>query len=635
MRISLRFAIRILAATFCVGLLATAAQAEEKLPEGAKLAKVEAQPASVSIKSPFEYAQLILTGTLESGEQIDVTRMAKVEKPDGLVKISPTGQVRPVADGDGELKISVGGQSVSVPVKVSGQKEKYEVSFVRDVMPTLSRVGCNAGTCHGSAEGKNGFKLSLRGYDPVLDHRALTDDLEGRRFNRAAPDTSLMLLKTSGAVPHVGGVLMKPGEPYYELLRSWIASGVKLDLDSPRVASVDIQPKGVVIPLPGMKQQVAVYATFTDGKVRDVTAEAFIESSNTEIATTDRQGTVTAVRRGEANVMVRYEGSYAAATLVVMGDRRGFTWKETPEYNYIDTLVYEKLRQVKVRASDVCTDAEFIRRIYLDLTGLPPAPEQVRAFIEDQRPERQKRDDLVDRLVGSPEFIEHWTNKWADLLQVNRKFLGEQGAAAFRKYIRAAVADNKPYDKFVYEILTASGSNLDNPAASYYKILRDPEAVMENTTQLFLATRFNCNKCHDHPFERWTQDQYYQLRRSSPRSVVRRIRALRAKRSAAPTSKPPRRWWRSSPTRRRAKSSSYAPASSRLPNCPTRTRTWRPRAVTGASSSPTGSRPRRTRTSPRATSTASGPTYSVSALSNRSTTSAPATRRRIPSCSTA
>jgi hypothetical protein len=488
-------------------------EAPEKLPPGAKVVKLEAYPTAVALKNPYDYAQILLTGVLESGEKLDVTRLARRDLPEKLVRMSPTGLVRPAADGDGELKFSLAGQSVAVPVQVTGLKDqdRYAVGFVRDVMPTLSRLGCNAGTCHGSAEGKNGFKLSLRGYDPVFDHRALTDDLEGRRFNRAAPDTSLMLLKPSGGVPHVGGVLFKPGEPYYQLLRDWIAQGVQLDRDAPRVASLDVLPKGPVIPLPGMKQQMAVYATYADGRVRDVTAEAFIESSNTEVATTDRQGTVTAVRRGEATVMVRYEGSYAATTAVVMGDRSGYEWKPVDEYNWIDALVYEKLRQVKVLPSDVCTDEEFIRRLYLDLTGLPPEPEQVRAFLADGRPARVKRDELVDQLVGSPDYVEHWTNKWADLLQVNRKFLGEKGAAAFRAYIKKAVEENKPYDKFVYEILTASGSNVENPAASYFKVLRDPEALMENTTQLFLAVRFNCNKCHDHPFERWTQDQYYQL----------------------------------------------------------------------------------------------------------------------------
>jgi hypothetical protein len=419
--------------------------------------------------------------------------------------------VRPVGDGSGELTCAVAGQTVKVPVQVSGQKEAPKVSFVRDIMPVLSKTGCNAGTCHGAAQGKNGFKLSLRGYDPLFDHQALTDELEGRRFNRAAPERSLMLLKPSGEAPHVGGVVTRAGEPYYEMIKAWIAGGVQLDLNSPRVAAIEVTPRSALLPLPGMKQQMAIKATYTDGAVRDVTAEAFVESSNTEVATVDKTGLVTAIRRGEATMLARFEGAYAASTLIVMGDRSGFAWKDVPGNNYIDELVYEKLKQIKVLPSELCTDAEFLRRIYLDLTGLPPEPEVLRKFLADTRPTRVKRDELIDRLVGSDDYVEHWTNKWADLLQVNRKFLGEQGAKALRQYIRLAVADNVPYDRFVVQILTASGSTLDNPAAAYYKVLRDAESVMENTTQLFLAIRFNCNKCHDHPFERWTQDQYYHL----------------------------------------------------------------------------------------------------------------------------
>ncbi len=503
-----------LAVTLSPGRLVTlagqAAEAE-KLPPQAKVVRVEAHPAAITLKTPYEYRQVLLTAVLASGERVDVTRLARVESPAALVKVSPRGQVRPVADGAGQLQFTIDGQAVVVPVTVSGQKVPYAVSFVRDVMPTMSKMGCNAGTCHGSQKGKNGFKLSLRGYDPLFDHRALTDDLQGRRFNRSAPDNSLMLLKPSGRVPHVGGVLMQPGEPYYELLRAWIADGVKLDLNSPRVASLEIFPQNPVVPLLRMKQQMAVLAKFTDGSVRDVTAEAFVETSNREVATVDTHGLVTAERRGEAAMMARYEGAYAATTLVVMGDRSGFAWKPVPENNYIDTLVDEKLKKVKVLPSGLCTDGEFIRRVYLDLTGLPPEPSEVEAFLADRRPTREKRDALIDKLVGSADYIEHWTNKWADLLQVNRKFLGEKGATTFRKWIRDAVAGNMPYDKFVHAILTGTGSNLDNPPASYYKILRTPDAAMENTTQLFLAIRFNCNKCHDHPFEKWTQDQYYQL----------------------------------------------------------------------------------------------------------------------------
>ena len=488
-----------------------AGRAPEKLPDGRSLVRIEASPASVELKHPYDYRQLLISGQLDSGERVDLTRLVQPEVPEAVVSLSPTGQVRPKADGAGELKFTLNGQSVVVPVTVSGQQQPYPVSFVRDVQPALSKMGCNQGTCHGAAQGKNGFKLSLRGYDPLFDHRALTDDLAGRRFNRAAPEQSLMLLKPTGAVPHVGGVLTHRGERYYELLRAWIADGVKLDLDSPRVKSIDIFPKNTVVPLPGMRQQMTVMATYSDGQVRDVTAEAFIESSSTEKIEVDKQGLATAVRRGEAAMLARYEGAYAATTVIVMGDRSGFAWRETPVNNHIDELVYNKLKSMRILPSELSSDADFVRRLYLDLLGISPTVEQVRAFLADARDTKTKRDELIDRLIGSPEFVENWTNKWADLLQVNRKFLGEEGAWAFRNWIEQAVASNMPYDKFVYSVLTASGSTLDNPPAAYYKVLRDPGDVMENTTQLFLAVRFNCNKCHDHPFERWTQDQYYHL----------------------------------------------------------------------------------------------------------------------------
>jgi hypothetical protein len=485
----------------------------ESLPPDTKLVRIEAYPESIELKDRFDYRQLLLTGITESGERIDVTRMATPAKPGEKApySISPDGLVRAANDGTAELKFEFAGQSATVPIRVSGVSADYTASFVRGVNPMLSKLGCNAGTCHGAAQGKNGFKLSLRGYDPLFDHRALTDDLAARRFNRAAPEQSLMLLKTSGAAPHTGGVLTKPGEPSYEMLKLWIAQGSKFDADSTRVAKLEVLPQNPVIARPKMKQQMVVLATYNDGSVRDVTAEAFVESGNIEITEASKTGVITALRRGESSVLVRYEGAYAATTITVMGDRTGFVWQDQPEHSYIDTLVYEKLKKTKTLPADLCSDAEFIRRLYLDLTGLPPSSQQVREFLADSRDSRLKRDELVDKLVGGAEYVEHWTNKWADLLQVNAKFLGEQGSWAFRNWIRQAVATNMPYDDFVYSLLTASGSNLENPPASYYKILRAPDAVMENTTQLFLGVRFNCNKCHDHPFERWTQSQHWEL----------------------------------------------------------------------------------------------------------------------------
>jgi WD40 repeat protein/mono/diheme cytochrome c family protein len=482
----------------------------ETLPKGAKLVALKVEPASVKLTNRFAYSQVLVSGQLESGDLIDVTRMVEIKNPDGVVEVNRAGLVRPVTDGQGTLVLALAGLKAEVSLAVSGINDRAKVDFVHDVNPALSRLGCNQGTCHGSAQGKNGFKLSLRGYDPIFDVRAFTDDQAARRANVASPDDSLMLLKPTAAVPHVGGQVMVPGEPYYEILRAWIADGAVLKPDTPRVAKIELSPTNPIVQQIGLKQQIRVLATYTDGEVRDVTREAFIESGNIEVVSANRSGLITSLRRGEAPLLARFEGAYAATTLTVMGDRTGFAWEQTPSFGRIDDLVAEKWRRMKIKPSGLCSDADFLRRVYLDLTGLPPTAADVRAFLADTRDTRLKRDEVVDRLIGSKEYVEFWTNKWADLLQVNRKFLGVEGAVAFRKWIREQVATNVPYDQFVRSILTSGGTNREHPAASYFKILRDPASMMENTTQLFLAVRFNCNKCHDHPFERWTQDQYYQ-----------------------------------------------------------------------------------------------------------------------------
>ena len=485
-------------------------QETETLPPGAIVAALEVQPAKIVISNPFAYAQLTVTAKLASGEAVDVTRIAQATFSSPVADVSRSGLVAPRSDGDSVLTVSLGGKSATATVSISGATARTRVDFIHDVAPVLSKLGCNSGTCHGSAQGKNGFKLSLRGYDPLFDVRALTDDHASRRVNLASADDSLMLLKTTTAVPHVGGPVFKAGEPSYKIIRQWIADGAKLDRNTPKVAKIEVTPFNPIVQKAGARQQVRVLATYIGGEVRDVTREAFLESGNTEVASANRTGLLTALRRGEAPILVRYEGAYAATTLTVMGDRTGFAWKQPPAYNKIDELTASKWQRMKIEPSGVCTDTDFLRRVTLDLIGLPPSADDVRAFVADPRDSRVKREAVVDKLIGNPDFVDFWTNKWADLLQVNRKFLDVEGAVAFRNWIRGQVAANTPYDKFVASIITASGSNKENPAASYFKILRDPAAVMENTTQLFLAVRFNCNKCHDHPFERWTQDQYYE-----------------------------------------------------------------------------------------------------------------------------
>jgi hypothetical protein len=468
------------------------------------------QPEQAVITRRGDSVQAIVLVDFADGTTQDVTRFVSWETP-ACAEMSARGELRPKTNGEGLIRARLKDLEISMPLKISGQQENWPANFITDVQPHLSRLGCNQGTCHGAKDGKAGFKLSLRGYDPIFDTAALTDDAKGRRTDVASPDDSLMLLKATGAVPHEAGQVMTPESVSYQIIREWISQGSPLRTDVPRVESIALWPRQAVLQNIGERQQFRILAKYSDGTERDVTALGFMESGNSEVLTTDKNGLGTTLRRGEAAILARFEGRYDSTVITVMGDRSGFVWEAPPANNTIDTLVASKLQRMKTLPSGLCTDEEFVRRVYLDLTGLPPTAEALRSFLADARDSRWKRDLLIDSLIGSEAFVEHWTNKWADLLQVNAKFLGAPGAQLLRGWIRQEVAQNTPYDVFVRKILTASGSNAQNPAAGYYKVLREPTEIMENTTHLFLATRFNCNKCHDHPFERWTQDQYYEM----------------------------------------------------------------------------------------------------------------------------
>ncbi len=484
--------------------------AKQSLPANDPLVSIDVQPARIALAKRFDTAQFLVTGKLKSGNLVDVTRLAKFTPSGDVAQVSPTGLVRGNANGQTEIVLSVGDQRATVTVDVAGIQNDFDVDLVRDVMPVFGKAGCNAGVCHGSKKGKGGLKTSMRGNDPIFELRAYVDELASRRVNLASPENSLMLLKATTRAPHEGGQVVVPGTPAYKIIHKWISDGALIDHKAPRVVKIDISPKDRILQPTDATQQFRVLATYADGEVRDVTALAHFSSGNIEVATADETGFVTVQRRGEAAILARYEGQYAASTLTVMGDRAGFVWKTPLANNFIDELIATKLKRTKTAPSELCSDAEFIRRVQLDLTGLPPTAEEVRVFLADKRETRVKRDELIGKLIGNNDYVEHWTNKWADLLQVNRKYLAPEGAASFRNWIREQVASNAPYDKFTYSILTASGSNKENPAASYYKIHRTAEDTMENTTHLFLGVRFSCNKCHDHPFEKWVQNQYWE-----------------------------------------------------------------------------------------------------------------------------
>jgi len=370
-------------------------------------------------------------------------------------------------------------------------------------------VGCTSGPCHGAAKGKNGFKLSLRGYDPQFDYEALLYDLSGRRFNRADPARSLMLAKPTQEVAHGGGLRFEIGSDYYKTIFNWIAQGVPFgDPAADTVRRLEVEPKEIFMKAPGETATVKVTAVYGDSKTRDVTGLAVVESNVPDVATV-AAAAVKGARTGEATLLVRYQGNLATLPVTVVNPQPGFAWKPLPQNNYIDRAVDAKLQRLKIQPSPLVDDAGFLRRASLDLTGQLPAPADVRAFTAD--PSKTKRATLIDKLIASPAFVDHWTLKFGDLLQNSRKYLGEKGAYEFREWLRDSLARNQPYDRMVREMLVARGSSYENPAANFYRVTRDPKPTMEKTTQVFLGVRMVCAQCHDHPFERWTQNQYYEM----------------------------------------------------------------------------------------------------------------------------
>lgn len=496
-------------------LLASSTQAQDQpAPESTRPVRtftaIEVYPTELTLSSIRDSRRVLVTGVTSDGQRIDLSSKATVSTQSPVCQVDAAGFVAPVAAGEGVITVEAEGQKAEVKVHVTSA-DPVAVDFIREVNPILSKVGCNQGTCHGSQAGKNGFKLSLRGYDSIYDYRALVDDISGRRFNRSEPSQSLMLLKPTQGVPHEGGFLFDEESRYYKVLEQWIAEGCQFKPDAARVTGIEIYPPTPLLQLRHDQQQLIVIAKYDDGTTRDVTREAVFDTSNFEVATVSKQGLITAVQRGEAAALVRFEGNYAAAPISILGNRDGYEWAPQPEYNYIDTLVNGKLQRMKILPSTPADDAEFLRRVSLDIAGVPPTSEEVLAFIADTTDPVAKRAAMIEKLLSSPMYVEHWTLKWSDLLLNRRKTVTERGVWAFRNWIRQSVAANKPFDQFAKELLTANGSAYENPAANYFRIAREPKLVMENMTQVFLGTRFNCNQCHDHPFERWTQRQYYEL----------------------------------------------------------------------------------------------------------------------------
>ncbi len=389
----------------------------------------------------------------------------------------------------------------------AGAADAPTISFQNDVMPVLSKAGCNAGACHGNKSGKGGFKLSLRGQDPDLDYAVLTRDLFARRTNAFDPDQSLILLKPTAQVTHEGGQRFRTDAPEFKILQQWIAQGESYDVgNAPTLVKLEATPAERVLTEPANKVQIKATAFFSDGSQRDVTGMAVYDQS-TDLAKISHDGLVQRQRNGETTVVVRFLQAMTPVRLAFVAARPDFQWKPVASKNYIDEQVLAKLKTLRINPSAPCTDGEFCRRAFLDLLGVLPTPDEAKTFIADASAD--KRSALVDQLLDRPEFADFWAMKWSDLLRNEERTLDRKGVQGFHHWIRQSVADNKPLDQFVRELVSARGSTYTNPPANYYRANRDAVTRGEATAELFLGVRLQCAQCHNHPFDRWTQDDYY------------------------------------------------------------------------------------------------------------------------------
>jgi hypothetical protein len=376
-------------------------------------------------------------------------------------------------------------------------------------MAVLSKAGCNQGACHGNQNGKNGFKLSLRGQDPTFDLESLTRDTFGRRTNMLEPQESLLLLKPTGVIPHEGGKRFGADSPEYAILSRWIREGSRPDRpNTPVLKEIEVTPSSQVVLEPLNRVQLRVRAKFSDGKVRDVSRLAVFETSN-QVATVTPDGEVERQEMGETTILVRYLNQRVPVQLAFVPARPGFVWHDFPESNYIDHHVFAKLRAVRVLPSPLCSDSMFLRRAYLDTLGVLPTVQEARTFLADSRPDKRSR--LIDALLQRPEFADFWSLKWSDLLRNEEKLLDRKGVQIFHHWIRQCLAEDKPLNEFACELIAARGSTYGHPAANFYRALRDPQARAEAVAQVFLGIRLQCARCHNHPFDRWTQDDYHSL----------------------------------------------------------------------------------------------------------------------------
>jgi hypothetical protein len=479
------------------------------------------QPDAITLSGPRAMQQLVVTGRYADNSVRDLTRFCTVTaEARDIVAIGSNGFLQPLKDGSTALVVQAGAQSVRVPLTVKDFDKPSPISFRNQVIAALNVAGCNAGACHGIPSGRGGFKLSLRGHDPAADFPELTRDALGRRTNRLDPEASLILQKGLGRVAHEGGPRLVSTNPVpLQTIRTWLAEGLQNDPPNlPNLQKIEILPGPRVLLAPARWQQLAVLAHFADGSVRDVTRLTCFSSSDEAVAKVDAQGLVELRQTGEIAILCRYLDIIQCVRFTYLEPRQNFVWSNPPEHNYVDRHVNAKLRMLNILPSGICTDQEFLRRAYLDSCGILPTPAEVQQYLADQSAD--KRTKLIDQLLDRPEYADYWSHKWLDLLGCNRLNIQIKGSMVYRQWLRFHVEQNTPWSEVARELLTAGGSTFTHPPANFYRgpygkngvpTAREATTMAENTAQVFFGIRMQCAQCHNHPYERWTQDDYHHM----------------------------------------------------------------------------------------------------------------------------
>lgn len=484
---------------------------QKKLPT---LKRLEILPNRYALETKRDFHRVLVLATFKDATTEDITGMCdlkvadpKIAKLDGLT-------LRPVADaGLTEVVATIGGRTVKAPVTVKDGSKERPISFRLDCMPVFMRGGCNQGGCHGAARGKDGFRTSLFGMDPAGDYTRITREMPGRRVNLAIPEESTLIEKAVGAVPHSGNQCFEPDSVYNKALLEWIAAGAPDDkADVAEVTGIEVFPNQVVMEGRNATQQITVRATYSDGTDRDVTNLALFMSNNDPTATINKDGLVTSGDRGAAFMLARFNVYSVTAQVLVIPDKLEYERPKLVETNYIDELVDENLHKLRILPSGICTDEEFIRRAFIDIAGIYPQSSDMRAFLADKNP--NKRAALVDTLLERKEFTELWVMKWAELLQIRSSINNNQppfykNALLYYNWLSDRIGRNVPLNEIVVELLSATGGTVSNPAVNFYQTELDQLKLTENVAQVFMGMRIQCAQCHNHPFDRWTMDDYY------------------------------------------------------------------------------------------------------------------------------